>query len=242
MPRFTPIPEVMRYLRRRQAADTRRRMAKHGHDGAGTGRFEASACGRVEEKSTGAMVGRVGLYCPEGWPARRSGGPLAQRALGKRLRLRSRGGIARSRVPNASMAACDQLEPSRQSALDSPWRNASVSAFDREIELRGHPALLYSIERVRLAPRRELTREPRSRALSLNSAPARAAHPSDPRARPRDRDEPRVLREKPLLVGLPLRAGVGTPRRSRLIASRIVWARSTIPTPAWFHAGSRPPL
>ena len=74
-------PEVMKYMTGSplSAADAWRQMAMF------TGHWMLRGYGiwAVEERATGALIGRIGLYYPEGWPDRELGWALARQHWGK---------------------------------------------------------------------------------------------------------------------------------------------------------------
>ena len=143
-------PEVMRYLgdgKPLTRDDAWRSMAMM----VGHWALRGFGMWAVEEKSTGAMVGRVGLYCPEGWPGQEVGWTLAREHWGK--------GYAFEAAEVSLDHAFQTLQWPRAISLIHPDNQRSIRVaerlgerFDREIELRGHPALLYSIERVAWRP------------------------------------------------------------------------------------------
>ena len=85
-------PEVRRYLGSGDAPsreETWRHMAMH----AGIWTIRGFGHWAVELRSTGELLGRAGVWFPEGWPEIEAGWVIAPRALG--LRVRDRGRAAR---------------------------------------------------------------------------------------------------------------------------------------------------
>ena len=100
----------------------------------------------VEEKSTGTLVGRVGLYEPEGWPGREVGWTLAREHWGKGYALEA----AAASVDHAFHV----LDWPRAISLIDPENHRSIrvaerlgETYEREVEIRGRRTLLYAIER-----------------------------------------------------------------------------------------------
>ena len=100
----------------------------------------------VEEKTTGALVGRVGLYYPEGWPGQEVGWALAREHWGKGFAYEA----ARASLEHAFQA----LGWPRAISLIGPDNLRSIrlaerlgERFERSVEVRGRPALLYAVER-----------------------------------------------------------------------------------------------
>lgn len=100
----------------------------------------------LEERATGAFVGRAGLHCPEGWPDREVGWALARAHWGK--------GYALEAAQAALQHAFATLQWPRAISLIDPENQRSIRVaerlgerLDREITLRGKRTLLYSVER-----------------------------------------------------------------------------------------------
>jgi RimJ/RimL family protein N-acetyltransferase len=138
-------PEVMRYLGDGSALsreDAWRHMALL------VGHWQLRGFGSwaVEERATGAFVGRVGLHFPEGWPEREIGWTIARPYWGK--------GLAFEAAKVALEHAFISLDWPRIVSLIDPANAASIrlalrlgERLEREMEMQGHRVLLYSLER-----------------------------------------------------------------------------------------------
>jgi RimJ/RimL family protein N-acetyltransferase len=100
----------------------------------------------VEERATGALVGRVGLYYPEGWPGREVGWMLARPHWGKGYALEAAGAALRH--------AFEALEWPRAISLIAPGNRRSIAVAERlgerlegELALGGRPTLQFGIDR-----------------------------------------------------------------------------------------------
>lgn len=100
----------------------------------------------VEELSSGSLVGRVGLYYPEGWPGQEVGWMLARPHWGK--------GYAFEAARAAFAHAFDTLQWPRVISLIDPENRRSIALAERlgerlvgEVEIRGWRTLQYGIER-----------------------------------------------------------------------------------------------
>jgi RimJ/RimL family protein N-acetyltransferase len=100
----------------------------------------------VEELSSGAFVGRVGLHYPEGWPDREIGWALARAFWGR--------GYALEAATAALRVAFEVLEWSRVVSLIAAQNSRSIRLAERlgerrehTLKVRGHEAMLYAIER-----------------------------------------------------------------------------------------------
>lgn len=100
----------------------------------------------VEERETGAFVGRVGLYYPDGWPGKEVGWSLAREHWGKGYAFEA----ARASLDHAFRA----LHWPRAISLIHPENRRSIllaerlgERFEREVELHGSRTLVYAIER-----------------------------------------------------------------------------------------------
>ncbi len=138
-------PEVVRYIGARSVLsreDAWRQMAMF------MGHWQLRGFGiwAVEEQATGALVGRVGLYFPEGWPDRELAWTLARPYWGR--------GFALEAARAALAHAFDTLEWRRVISLIDPDNHRSIRLAERlgerregEVTLRGHRLSLYAIER-----------------------------------------------------------------------------------------------
>jgi RimJ/RimL family protein N-acetyltransferase len=100
----------------------------------------------VQERSSGAFVGRVGLHYPDGWPDREVGWALARRYWGH--------GYAFEAAAVALREAFDTLAWPRIISLMVPSNLRSIrlaerlgERFERNLVLRGHEVALYSLDR-----------------------------------------------------------------------------------------------
>jgi RimJ/RimL family protein N-acetyltransferase len=100
----------------------------------------------VEERASGILAGRVGLYYPEGWPGQEVGWTLARPFWGK--------GYAYEAARAAFAYAFETLRWPRIISLIDPENSRSIALaerlgerLEREVELRGRRTLQYGIER-----------------------------------------------------------------------------------------------
>jgi RimJ/RimL family protein N-acetyltransferase len=96
----------------------------------------------VEERATGAFVGRIGCFEPEGWPGFELAYALARPAWGQ--------GYAREGAAAALAYARETLSRTDIISLIRPANAGSIrvaealgAVRDREVEFFGSPALLY---------------------------------------------------------------------------------------------------
>ena len=100
----------------------------------------------VEERATGVLLGRVGLFYPDGWPGQEVGWTLAREHWGKGYGL------------EAATASLDHafhtLRWQRAISLIDPDNKRSIALaerlgerFERDVEIRGRRTLLFGIER-----------------------------------------------------------------------------------------------
>jgi RimJ/RimL family protein N-acetyltransferase len=137
-------PEVMRFLGDGQPLD---RAAAWRHMAMVVGHWQLRGFGlwAVEERGTGQMVGRVGCWQPEGWPGFE---------LGWTMR---RGYWRRGYATEAALVALDfafQLGQRRVISLIDPNNGPSIAVarrlgmtIDGSTELKGHPVVIYAIDR-----------------------------------------------------------------------------------------------
>jgi RimJ/RimL family protein N-acetyltransferase len=100
----------------------------------------------VEERSSGTLVGRVGLYYPEGWPGQEVGWALARPYWGKGYAFEA---------ARASLAhAFEALHWPRAISLIDPANARSIRLAERlgerlegELPVRGWNTLCYAIDR-----------------------------------------------------------------------------------------------
>ncbi len=100
----------------------------------------------VEERETGAFVGRVGLHYPEGWPDREIAWALARSFWGR--------GYAAEAARAALAEAFDRLGWPRAISLIDPQNTRSVrlaerlgERFEGETTVRRHRVAVYAIEK-----------------------------------------------------------------------------------------------
>jgi RimJ/RimL family protein N-acetyltransferase len=100
----------------------------------------------VEEKATGRLLGRIGLFKPEGWPGFELGWVLGRDAWGK--------GYATEGARRALDYAFTELRYDHVISLIHPENRASVRVAERigeklegRTELFGHDALVYGLDR-----------------------------------------------------------------------------------------------
>jgi RimJ/RimL family protein N-acetyltransferase len=100
----------------------------------------------VEERASGAFVGRVGFHFPEGWPDRELGWALARSHWGR--------GLAFEAAAAALRVAFENLAWPRIVSLIAPANLRSIrpaerlgERCERSVQLRGHELALYSLAR-----------------------------------------------------------------------------------------------
>ncbi|HTM01682.1 MAG TPA: GNAT family N-acetyltransferase [Candidatus Omnitrophota bacterium] len=138
-------PDVMRYigegkpLSREEAWRSMAAMAGHWI-------LRGYGIWAVEERATGILAGRVGLYYPEGWPGQEVGWTLARAFWGK--------GYAYEAARAAFAYAFETLRWPRIISLIDRENSRSIALaerlgerLEREVDLRGRPTLQYGIER-----------------------------------------------------------------------------------------------
>lgn len=140
-------PEVMRYVgdgRPLSRGDAWRQLAML------VGHWSLRGYGMwaVEERASGAFVGRVGLHFPEGWPDREVGWALARRFWGR--------GYAFEAARAALAVAFESLQWERAISLIAPENVRSIRLAERlgeerqkQILLRGRDVVVYAIDRER---------------------------------------------------------------------------------------------
>jgi len=100
----------------------------------------------VEERESGALIGRVGLYFPEGWPGVEVGWLVARERWGE--------GFATEGGARAVRYGFEALDAERLISVILPENEASVRValkvgerFDRQMQLQGKDVHVYAIER-----------------------------------------------------------------------------------------------
>jgi RimJ/RimL family protein N-acetyltransferase len=138
-------PDVMRYLGDGQVLS--RQMAwRHLAMMVGHWRLRGYGNWAVEERATGELIGRIGLFNPEGWPGFELGWVLAK-AHWKR-------GYATEGARRVLDHVFDDMGHDHVISLISPANVASIRVAERigerlegRVELFGHEALVYGIHR-----------------------------------------------------------------------------------------------
>jgi RimJ/RimL family protein N-acetyltransferase len=102
----------------------------------------------LEERFSGAFVGRVGLHYPDGWPDREVAWALVRTYWGR--------GFAFEAATAVLRVAFDTLGWQRIISLIAPANLRSIrlaerlgQRYERTLELRGHEVKLYSLDRER---------------------------------------------------------------------------------------------
>jgi RimJ/RimL family protein N-acetyltransferase len=143
--RICADPEVVRYLGAGtpfSRTDAWRQMATilgHWH-------LRGYGLWAVEERRSGALIGRIGFWEPEGWPGFELGWVLGRNWWGK--------GYATEGARAALDFAFADLGREHVISLIHPDNRASIRVAERlgesleaETELSGHPVLIYGIHR-----------------------------------------------------------------------------------------------
>lgn len=138
-------PEVMRHLgegRTLTRGEAWRQMAMI----LGHWRLRGYGLWAVEERATGALLGRIGFFNPEGWPGFELGWVLRREAWGK--------GYATEGARRALAHAFTDMGRPRVISLIYPANAASIRVaerlgqrLERRTELYGHDVLVYGIDR-----------------------------------------------------------------------------------------------
>jgi RimJ/RimL family protein N-acetyltransferase len=138
-------PEVMRYVGDRGVVsreDASRQLAML----AGHWQLRGFGMWAVEERGTGAFVGRVGLHFPEGWPDREVAWALGRAFWGR--------GYALEAARVAVAEAFTRLGWARVISLIDPANTRSVrlaerlgEQWEREAIVRGHRVAVYALPR-----------------------------------------------------------------------------------------------
>jgi RimJ/RimL family protein N-acetyltransferase len=139
-------PEVMRYIGDRKVM-TRSEAWRHMAMMLGHHQLRGYGLCAVEEKASGEMVGRVGIWRPDGWPELEAAWTLRRRYWGK--------GYATEAARAAIDYAFRALEAERVISLIDEANTASIRVAERlgerplegMIEIYGRPVQVYSIRR-----------------------------------------------------------------------------------------------
>jgi RimJ/RimL family protein N-acetyltransferase len=102
--------------------------------------------GEIEERASGAFLGRAGLHYPEGWPDREVNWALARPYWGR--------GFAFEAAAAVLAHAFETLKWDRATSLIDPANRRSIrlaerlgERFERQVEVRGFRVGLYSVTR-----------------------------------------------------------------------------------------------
>ena len=143
-------PEVMRYLgdgRPLTRSEAWRQMAMI------LGHWQLRGYGlwAVEERATGALIGRLGFFQPEGWPGFELGWMLRRASWGK--------GYATEGAARALAHGFTAMGRDRLISLIRPANRASIRVAERlgerledRVDLFGYEALVYAIDRAAWRP------------------------------------------------------------------------------------------
>lgn len=138
-------PEVQRYLgdgKPASRSDAWRHMAML------LGHWQLLGFGlwAVEERASGALIGRIGLFNPEGWPGVELGWMLRRESWGQ--------GLATEGARAALAYAFTELHQSHIISMIRPANTASIRVAEKlgeqledRIEFRADAALIYGISR-----------------------------------------------------------------------------------------------
>lgn len=142
--RICQDPEVMRFLGGKTLTD----LEAWRHMASVLGHWQLRGYGiwAVEEKSTGRLVGRIGLIYPTGWPGFELGWTLARDSWGK--------GYATEGARRALEYAFTELNRNHVISLIDPENVNSIKVAERlgekiegETELMGKQVMIYGIGR-----------------------------------------------------------------------------------------------
>jgi RimJ/RimL family protein N-acetyltransferase len=138
-------PDVMRYLgdgktlNRSEAWRQMALIAGHWH-------LRGFGLWAVEERATGALIGRIGFFEPDGWPGFELGWMLRRASWGK--------GYATEGARRALAYAFGTMDRDHVISLIRPANRPSVRVAERlgekregQTDLFGHPVLVYGIAR-----------------------------------------------------------------------------------------------
>ncbi len=147
--RITADPEVMRYVG--GAALSREEAWRSLSYLLGHWKMRGFGLWAAEEKKTGELIGRIGLYQPEGWPSLEIGWLVARQRWGE--------GFATEGGAAAMRHAQERLAPKRLISVIEPPNTASIRVaeklgerFLRRTELGGKEVCIYGIDRADQKP------------------------------------------------------------------------------------------
>ncbi len=100
----------------------------------------------VEERASGSLMGRVGLYFPEGWPDRELAWTFARPYWGRGFALEAaRAALAHAFGPLGWHRVISLIDPDNRRSIRLAERLGE--RFEGEVTVRGHRLSLYAIER-----------------------------------------------------------------------------------------------
>ena len=143
--RITADPETMRYLGGDGPFDRDQAWRSIGYL---LGHWEIRGYGlwAAEEKASGALVGRIGLYRPEGWPGLEVGWLVDRARWGE--------GLATEGARASLAHAFEALAAERVISVILPENAASIRVAEKlgerytgKRQLQGHDVAIYAIER-----------------------------------------------------------------------------------------------
>jgi RimJ/RimL family protein N-acetyltransferase len=138
-------PDVMRYIATRSVLsrdEAWRQMAMF------VGHWQLRGFGMwaVEERSSGSLVGRVGLHFPEGWPDRELAWTLARPYWGRGFALEAaRAALAHAFGPLGWHRVISLIDPDNRRSIRLAERLGE--RFEGEVTVRGYALSLYAIDR-----------------------------------------------------------------------------------------------
>jgi RimJ/RimL family protein N-acetyltransferase len=144
--RITADPEVMRYVG--GTPYTREEAWRSLGYILGHWKIRGFGLWAVEERSSGALIGRIGLYHPEGWPGLEVGWLVA--------RSRWEEGFATEGGSAAMRYAFQALDAAHLISVIEPRNAASIRVaeklgerFEKKLQLQGKSVLVFGIARAR---------------------------------------------------------------------------------------------
>jgi RimJ/RimL family protein N-acetyltransferase len=138
-------PDVMRYIGGRcvlSRDDAWRQLAMF------IGHWQLRGFGiwAVEERASASLVGRVGLYFPEGWPDRELAWTLARPYWGRGFALEAaRAALAHAFGPLGWQRVISLIDPKNDRSIRLAERLGE--SFEGEVMLRGYHLSVYAIKR-----------------------------------------------------------------------------------------------
>jgi RimJ/RimL family protein N-acetyltransferase len=142
--RITSDAEVMRYVGG-NALDRDQAWRSLGY-ALGHWKIRGFGLYAAEEKATGALIGRIGLYRPEGWPGLEVGWLVERSRWGE--------GLATEGAAAAMAHAFQHLDARRLISVIEPPNTASIRVaeklgehFEKRMQLQGKQVAVYGIDR-----------------------------------------------------------------------------------------------